>query len=87
MLALVNAHGHALAIELREVPEPAPAPSEAIVDVRAVALNRGELRLLASRPDGWRPGQDVAGIVAHAAADGSGPPAGTRVVAWADQAG
>jgi NADPH:quinone reductase-like Zn-dependent oxidoreductase len=70
--------------ELRTVPVPKAAPDEALIAVRAFALNRGELRLLATRDDGWVPGQDVAGIVERAAADGSGPPAGTRVAGLAD---
>lgn len=78
---------HGFAVELREVQEPEPAPGEVVVEVRAMAINRGEIRLLAARPDGWRPGQDVAGVVSRAAADGSGPPEGTRVVAWPEQAG
>jgi NADPH2:quinone reductase len=45
------------------------------------------LRLLSFRPAGWRPGQDIAGTVVEAAADGSGPPVGSRIVAWVDQAG
>jgi NADPH:quinone reductase-like Zn-dependent oxidoreductase len=72
---------------LRDVDEPTPGASEAILEVKAVSINRGELRLLASRPSGWRPGQDVAGVIARAAADGAGPPAGTRVAALVDQAG
>jgi NADPH2:quinone reductase len=80
--------GHpAAALEMREVGEPAPGPNESVVDVKAVSINRGELRLLATRPDGWRPGQDIAGVVARAAQDGSGPPVGSRVVALVDQAG
>jgi NADPH2:quinone reductase len=39
------------------------------------------------RPDGWTPGQDVAGVVERAAADGSGPAVGTQVAALVDQAG
>jgi NADPH:quinone reductase-like Zn-dependent oxidoreductase len=87
MKALVNRGGGAVAVDLEDVAEPEPGANEAMVAVDAVALNRGELRLLASRPQGWRPGQDVAGTVAVAAADGSGPNQGTRVVAWPEQAG
>ncbi|MFC0113624.1 zinc-binding dehydrogenase [Kibdelosporangium aridum] len=55
--------------------------------MHASSLNRGELRLLATRPAGWRPGQDIAGVVEQAAADGTGPRAGERVVALADDSG
>ena len=74
-------------MEIRTVDEPTAEASQSIVEVRAISINRGELRLLATRPEGWRPGQDVAGVVSRAAADGSGPPVGTRVVALVDQAG
>ena len=87
MLALVNTPGGAAPVELREFPEPVPAADEAVVEVRAFSLNRGELRLMQTRPEGWRPGQDIGGVVLRAAADGSGPQAGTRVVAMADNAG
>lgn len=87
MLALVATHTSDVPVEIREVAEPSAAQDEAIVEVRAFSLNRGELRLLSSRPEGWRPGQDIAGIVLRQAADGSGPPEGTRVVALVDQAG
>lgn len=87
MLGLVNTPNGAAPVEIRELPEPAPAANEALVEVRAFSLNRGELRLMQVRPEGWRPGQDVSGVVLRAAADGSGPKAGTRVVALADQAG
>jgi NADPH:quinone reductase-like Zn-dependent oxidoreductase len=77
--------------ERRDVPPPEPEPNEALVAVRAFAVNRGELMLVRMR-DGWQPGQDVAGEVLRAAADGSGPPAGARVAGlaewhgWAEQA-
>src|SRR5437763_15625085 len=87
MLAIVNTPGGPEPVAIREVAEPELRPNEALVAVHAFSLNRGELRLFQVRPEGWRPGQDIAGIVLQAAADGSGPPAGTRVVALCDQAG
>lgn len=87
MLALINTPQGDEPAGLREVGEPDPAPGEAVVEVRAFALNRGELSLLANRPEGWRPGQDISGVVAEEAADGSGPAAGTRVVGLVDEAG
>jgi|SRR5579859_575923 len=87
MRALVATGKAEAPLELSEVGEPSPAPNQAVVEVRAVSINRGELRLLGARPAGWRPGQDVSGVVAQAAVDGSGPPVGTRVVALVDQAG
>jgi NADPH:quinone reductase-like Zn-dependent oxidoreductase len=87
MLALVNTPGGTAPVELREVADPQPAPNEALVEVRAFSLNRGELRLFQIRTEGWRPGQDIGGVVLRPAADGSGPAAGTRVVALTDNAG
>ena len=80
MLALVAAPSNPAKVELREVAEPAPGPSEALVDVHAVSLNRGEVNRTYLAEDGWRPGWDVAGVVARSAADGSGPREGARVV-------
>jgi NADPH:quinone reductase len=87
MLALVNTQSASIPVELRDVVEPEPAPDQALVEVHAFSLNRGELALLAARPEGWQPGQDIAGVVIQAAADGSGPEKGTRVVALVDGAG
>jgi len=76
---------------IRPVPEPVPDRAEAVVRVRAISLNRGEVRRSGMAAAGWRPGWDLAGAVERAAADGSGPRAGTRVVgflpegAWAER--
>ena len=73
------------------VSDPAPDRGEAIVRVRAISLNRGEVRRSGMAAAGWRPGWDLAGEVERAAADGSGPRVGVRVVgmlgegAWAER--
>lgn len=87
MLALVISSDSATGLRISELAEPQPASNEALVSVHATSLNRGELRLLGIRPNGWIPGQDIAGIVERAAADGSGPAVGARVAALVDQAG
>jgi NADPH:quinone reductase len=87
MLAVVNTPNGKAPVEIREVAEPQPAPNEALVEVRAFSLNRGELRLFQIRPEGWRPGQDISGVLIRPAANGSGPKAGERVVALTDNAG
>jgi len=87
MLAIVNTPIGPEPVAIRDVPEPGLRPNEALVAVHAFSLNRGELRLVQVRPEGWRPGQDIAGIVLRPAADGSSPPAGFRVAALCDQAG
>ncbi len=87
MQSLVATHNAERPVELREVAEPTAEANEAIVEVHAFSLNRGELSLLANRPEGWRPGQDISGIVIQKAADGSGPEKGTRVVGLVDGAG
>lgn len=70
-----------------DLPEPVPAADEVVMEVRAYGINRGELFLLQQRADGWRPGQDVSGVVVHATTDGSGPPGGTRIVGIVDREG
>src|SRR5579885_1139896 len=69
-----------------------PDRDEVRVRVTAISLNRGETRrAVQMAAPGWQPGWDFAGVVETAAADGSGPAAGTRVVgllpsgAWAER--
>jgi NADPH:quinone reductase len=74
-------------VELRD-----PDRDEVAVRVTAISLNRGETRRAVQQAEpGWRPGWDFVGVVEAAAADGSGPELGTRVVgilpsgAWAER--
>ncbi|WP_433181334.1 zinc-binding dehydrogenase [Actinoallomurus sp. CA-150999] len=83
------------AVILGEAAEPEPAADEVVIAVEAYSVNRGETFQLDGALDrrwpGWRPGKDVAGTVVRAAADGTGPAPGTRVVAhppaygWAER--
>jgi NADPH:quinone reductase len=91
MKALLPAGGPNL-VEFGEVDQPAPGTGAAVIRVEAFSVNRGETFLLEKPQPGWRPGKDIAGLVVQGAADGSGPAAGTRVVAhppasgWAEYA-
>jgi NADPH:quinone reductase len=80
MLALVRDGRRNPPLALQDVPDPQPTLGEALVEVRASTVNRGELALLRSRTDGWRPGQDLAGVVIARAGNDLGPPAGAHVV-------
>ncbi|MFF7859067.1 zinc-binding dehydrogenase [Streptomyces sp. NPDC007904] len=74
-------------VAFAEVLQPVPEPSEALVKVEAFALNRGETFLLEHPRPELLPGKDIAGLVVQAAADGSGPGIGTRVVGHPAQGG
>jgi NADPH:quinone reductase len=90
MRALVSKQSAPFA-ELAEVPDPEPGPDEALVEVKAISLNRGETRRLETLEPGTITGWDLAGTVTKAARDG-GPAEGARVVglknvgAWAELA-
>lgn len=76
---------------LGEAPAPEPGPGRAVVAVRHASLNHGDLRYAALVAPGTVLGWDASGIVVAGASDGSGPPAGTPVVAfgggaWAQRA-
>jgi len=91
MKAYVVDSGDSAGYRMQEVAEPRPAPDEVLVAVEAFSLNHGELPHGGMFPPGTVPGWDAAGRVVTAAADGSGPPVGTRVVtqgpggAWAER--
>jgi NADPH:quinone reductase-like Zn-dependent oxidoreductase len=81
--ALVYRPGAPAELAFDDLGEPTPTDAQALVEVRAVALNFGELAYIANnRKPGEVPGWDAAGVVVRAAADGSGPPAGTPVTTF-----
>lgn len=89
--AVVVDPSHPDRLTLQQVEMPAALPSDVTVRVSAISLNRGEVNRALSQSAAARPGWDFAGVIEAAAADGSGPPAGTRVVgmlptgAWAQR--
>jgi NADPH:quinone reductase-like Zn-dependent oxidoreductase len=91
MRALVSMPGPPYA-QLADAPDPERQRHEALVEVRAFSLNRGETRRLATMEPGSITGWDIAGVVRTPAGDGSGPPTSARVVgmvgrgAWAELA-
>ena len=88
-------------LHFADVAEPTALPSDVIIDVKAISLNRGEVRQTRTfRPEGYRPGWDIAGVVVKEAdrapgaaygTFGKGPALGSRVVgllptaAWAER--
>lgn len=83
MRALVVDPSAPAAVRLGEVPDAVPGPGQVLVAVSHVSLNYGDLNDARSGrvPVGAVLGSDAAGVVVRAAADGTGPAAGTPVVA------
>ena len=67
-------------LRITESPHPEPLSNQAIIDVKAISLNLGEVKRARRSDPGTHLGWDVAGVVAQASVDGSGPRVGTRVV-------
>lgn len=90
MRALVYDPTASLGLRLAEAPRPKPGESQVLIEVTSVSFNLGEIAYLENNKPGDVSGWDAAGVVIEAAADGSGPPVGARVVsfgwtgAWAE---
>ena len=67
-------------VEIADIDRPVPADDQALVRVTEFSLNRTDFLHLSSPDTAYRPGVDAVGLVERAAADGSGPSAGQRVV-------
>jgi NADPH:quinone reductase len=88
--ALVVDPGAPSNVRWGEVPEPVPEPDQPLVEVHHLGVNYAEV-MLDVWPAGSVHGHDASGIVVRAAADGAGPPVGTKVAlgfarhAWAER--
>ena len=85
-------HGGTEVLEVRDVDDPVPGDGEALVRVRAAALNPGEIairegylheRWPATFPSGE--GTDFAGVVESLGAGAAGVAAGDEVIGWTEQ--
>ena len=80
-----------LLFKIKDVESPQVQPWEALVQVKAISLNRGEVTNAKDQDSASRPGWDFAGIVIQPAQNGAGPQKGARVVglllmgAWSEQ--
>ncbi len=89
MLVDPGSPGH---LKLTEAPDPVPRSNEALVRVKAISLNLGEVKRARRSEPGTLLGWDLAGEIVEKAPDGSGPAVGTRIVGlvngggWAERA-
>jgi len=74
-------------LRLGEAPDPEPGPHQVLVEVRHTSLNSAELWFAGQAEPGEVIGFDAAGVVVAAAADGTGPVVGSRVVGFAEGGG
>jgi NADPH:quinone reductase-like Zn-dependent oxidoreductase len=87
MRALIVDHEAPGRLRLGEAPDPEPGPGQVLVEVRHTSLNAAELYFAQQGAPGEVIGFDAAGVVVGAAADGSGPAVGSRVVGFAEGGG
>jgi NADPH:quinone reductase-like Zn-dependent oxidoreductase len=75
-------------VRVADVPDPVAGPGQVVLEVHHASLNYGDLNdaRTGRMPPGAVLGSDAAGVVVQAAADGTGPAVGTRVVALASGA-
>jgi NADPH2:quinone reductase len=84
MQALIHDPSAPAALRRTELPDPVPAPGEALIAVAAASFNFLDVAYADTvHGPGAVPGVDASGVVVAAAADGSGPPEGTRVSSFA----
>lgn len=89
--AIVSTPNSSSYLAIKRVEPPVPQPWEALVEVHAISLNRGEVKEALDLVSPSRLGWDFAGIITQPAKTGEGPPSGARVVgllpfgAWSEQ--
>lgn len=82
MRRLVSTPGTTGNIGFDDVATPTLKPHECRIRVSAFSMNRGEVRFAQTNQAGSSIGWDVVGVIEQTTEDGSGPPVGTRVVAF-----
>jgi NADPH:quinone reductase len=82
MRALVTTPDTKFGLQLKEAPDPVAASDQVLIDVKFASLNHGDVGFAASTAPGKVMGWDAAGVVTQAAADGTGPAVGTKVLAF-----